>query len=113
LNPAALISVLDDPPSINHPNSGLSAADIAEVKVGYTKAFRLIWYVLIGLAALSTMVAAFTIKQETLKMQDEEEQKAKSKAWLAERKARKVAKKGHHGEGEEVDLEKQNVEGAS
>jgi hypothetical protein len=99
LSSSTLGEILDNPISI-YSTSGLTGDQIQDVRSAYRAGFRILWLVCTALAGLSTFTSIFFLKHTSLTRGDEEEQKAKSAAWLAERKERH---RHGHGKGQETE----------
>jgi hypothetical protein len=87
LSSSRLGETLDNPTSI-YSDSSLTGDQVRDVQSAYRTGFRILWLVCTALAGLSTLVSIFFLKQISLTRGDEEEQKVKSAAWLAERQER-------------------------
>lgn len=85
--------VLSDPTAINDQLQGsITESQLQVIRNGYESGFQKTWIVCAALGAAAT-IFAIVIQPKSLDRGDEAEQKAKSKEWLAQRKAKKAGKK--------------------
>lgn len=92
--PASIIKqVLSDPTAINGDlHNSLTTAQMEIIRGGYESGFQKTWIVTASLGAAATICSCL-LQPKSLDRGDEAEQKAKSKEWLAQRKAKKAGKK--------------------
>ena len=97
--------IVDDPESLQHVLKGsLDAHVLSAIVREYVKTYRLVFWLVFGLAAFSLLVSVIGIRHVALEKDDDEAQKEAAKAWLAEQQGQKVTVIGQKDAG--LDVEK-------